>query len=269
MTLDANEKVYQSDMQHITPVSDAAIYGYDGDWILQGLGITIGDSSVTLHAGKAILQGRLYELTSDKVISTSGLTGTIYIGLRADLSLTNTETSNNQFTLEATTDAPAGDLLTGDIQAFIGLYSLTGTAVTKLVLNYDYVQVVTVNSPNLNSGVTPPTIQFKRHGRQVHAQFSFGANLFETITGNSFTILNSGALSLEFVGKNVGSSNSGSINAGMTPLWYESVARFVRISNDGTVTFGSLINRNGIISATNTLSTGTVAYGSFSYMIDN
>lgn len=136
MALDTNEKVYQSDMQHITPVADAAIYGTFGDWILRGLDMTVGASSVTLQAGQALLQGRLYELTSDKVISTAGLTQPYYVGLQADLSQTNTATSNEQYTMVASQTGANGDLRAGDIQAFIPIYSVTSAGVTKTVVQY-------------------------------------------------------------------------------------------------------------------------------------
>ena len=138
MTLDANEKVYQSDLQKITPNADAMIYGTIGNWILRGMPITLATGSVTIGAGSALLQGRLYELSSDKTIDTSALPAPYFVGLSADLSKTNTEGANNQYTFVAQATNTGGDLRQGDIQAFIPIWKITDAGITQLIFDYEY-----------------------------------------------------------------------------------------------------------------------------------
>ena len=138
MTLDANEKVYQADLQKITPNADAMIYGTIGTWILRGMPITLSTGAVTIGAGAALLQGRLYELSGDKTIDTSALPTPYYVGLSADLSKTNTDAANNQYTFVAQATNTGGNLRQGDIQAFIPIWQITDTGITQLIFDYEY-----------------------------------------------------------------------------------------------------------------------------------
>ena len=56
MTLDSSEKVYQADLMHVTPIADAQIYGYGGDWILAGMETEITANGVEIQPGRAIIQ---------------------------------------------------------------------------------------------------------------------------------------------------------------------------------------------------------------------
>lgn len=140
MSLDSTEKVYQSDLMHITPKADADIYGLKGDWVLRGLELDIGTGQVALHPGAALLQGRLYELSQLKTISTAGLTGNYWVGLNADLTQVNSSNgtfNNNQFTLTTNTTGAFGNLRDGDIQAFIPLWRVSGGVPSRVTLPYE------------------------------------------------------------------------------------------------------------------------------------
>lgn len=140
MSLDSTEKVYQSDLMHITPKADADIYGLKGDWVLRGLELDIGTGQVALHPGAALLQGRLYELSQLKTISTTGITGNYWVGLNADLTQVNSSNgtfNNNQFTLTTNTTGAFGNLRDGDIQAFIPLWRVSGGVPSRVTLLYE------------------------------------------------------------------------------------------------------------------------------------
>ena len=130
MALTAIEKVYQADMQHITPSADAQIYGYGGDWILRGLNAELNGSNLIIHPGAAILQGRLYELSGDLSVDVSAIQASAgSVGLLADLTQTNTATANNQYTMVSSSTFESGNLLEGDLQAYIPIYRILGTSV--------------------------------------------------------------------------------------------------------------------------------------------
>ena len=128
MTLDNTEKVYQADLMHITPMADAQIYGYDGDWILAGMETEITAKGVEIQPGRAIIQGHLYTLDSTKSIAlNAGVSG--YIGWSIDLTQDNsavgTDVTNNQYTFGFFTEPPAGDTLNGDTQATVAFAKVT------------------------------------------------------------------------------------------------------------------------------------------------
>ena len=130
MALDSSEKVYQADLMHITPMADAQIYGYGGDWILAGMESEITATGVEIQPGRAIIQGHLYTLDSTKTIPLqSGVSG--YIGWSIDLTQDNSavgaDVTNNQYTFGFFTEPPAGDTLTGDTQATVAFAKVTAS----------------------------------------------------------------------------------------------------------------------------------------------
>lgn len=142
MTLNTNEIVYTADYMNISPANDAQIYGLSGDWIISGLQLTsITATSAVLTAGKAIIQGRLFELKANTTYSlTAGQTQ--YLGLGIDLSQSNIDDgqgkiTNNQFTLGTSTTV-FGDTRLGDIQAFVGLYQVNASNSTSTQLVFPY-----------------------------------------------------------------------------------------------------------------------------------
>lgn len=149
MTLNTNEIVYTADLMNISPANDAQIYGMDGNYILAGLEIRdVTSTSATLTAGRALIQGRLFELKANTKYSlTAGISQ--YLGLEIDLTKENTEDgtgniTNNQFTVKSN-DREYGDTRLGDIQSFVAFYQVntqTQTS-TQLVFPYYFTQDLT------------------------------------------------------------------------------------------------------------------------------
>ena len=129
MALQSNEVVYTADLMNISPANDAQIYGMSGNWILNGLSVVSSNAtSITLSAGRAIIQGRLFELKANTEYQVNSQAG--FIGLEIDLTQTNSEdeaglVQNNQFTV-GFGKSEFGDTLQGDVNAFVGLYAVNG-----------------------------------------------------------------------------------------------------------------------------------------------
>ena len=145
MTLQSNEVVYTADLMNISPANDAQIYGMSGNWILNGLSVVSSNAtSITLSAGRAIIQGRLFELKANTEYQLNSQAG--FIGLNIDLTQTNSEdttglVSNNQFTVGYGANE-FGDTLQGDVNAFVGLYAVDGKGgYTQHTFNYYRKQV--------------------------------------------------------------------------------------------------------------------------------
>lgn len=154
MTLGTNERVYQSDMMNIAPTVDATIYGYQGNWILGGLKVlSVSATSISLSAGKALLQGRLFELKADTTYTISG-TGTLYLGLHGDLTKQNSSSgdggvTNNQFDVGVYSSV-YGNLNQGDVETVIGLYqiSINGASVSTKQLVWNYIEEAKLQPEN-------------------------------------------------------------------------------------------------------------------------
>ena len=145
MTLQSNEVVYTADLMNISPSNDAQIYGMSGNWILNGLSVVSSNAtSITLSAGRAIIQGRLFELKANTEYQVNSQAG--FIGLEIDLTQTNSEDDlgviqNNQFTVGFGA-SEFGDTIAGDVNAFVGLYSVDGKGgYTQHTFNYYRKQV--------------------------------------------------------------------------------------------------------------------------------
>ena len=145
MALQSNEVVYTADLMNISPANDAQIYGMSGNWILNGLSVVSSNAtSITLSAGRAIIQGRLFELKANTEYQLNSQAG--FIGLTIDLTQTNSEDTtglviNNQFTVGYGA-SEFGDTLQGDVNAFVGLYAVDGKGgYTQHVFNYYRKQV--------------------------------------------------------------------------------------------------------------------------------
>lgn len=173
MTLGTNERVYQSDMMNIAPTVDATIYGYQGDWILGGLKVlSVSATSITLSAGKALLQGRLFELKADTTYTISG-TGTLYLGLHGDLTKQNDSSgdggvTNNQFDVGVYSSV-YGNLNQGDVETVIGLYqiSINGASVSTKQLVWNYIEDAKLKPENRFSDYPHQPTYAVRVGNQV------------------------------------------------------------------------------------------------------
>ena len=173
MTLGTNERVYQSDRMSIAPTVDATIYGYQGNWLLGGLKVlSVSATSIRLSAGKALLQGRLFELKADTTYTISG-TGTLYLGLHGDLTKQNDSygdgsVTNNQFDVGVYSSV-YGNLNQGDVEAVIGLYqiSINGASVSTKQLIWNYIEEVKLQPENRFTDYSNQPTYAKRVGNQV------------------------------------------------------------------------------------------------------
>ena len=129
MTLANTELVYQADFMNVSPSADGAVFSGIGNRIITGLVPTLLNGSVQVTAGKALVQGRLFELTSTKTYTPSTTMGTQYLGLMVDLTKSNVDgdtVTNNQYTV-GFFNSPSGNLVMGDSKANIPLFKMTGT----------------------------------------------------------------------------------------------------------------------------------------------
>lgn len=128
MTLANTELVYQSDYMNVSPTADGAVFSGIGNRIITGLVPSMVNGAVQVTAGKALVQGRLFELTSTTTYTPSTNTGQ-YLGLIADLTKQNQDgdtVQNNQYTV-GFFSSPSGDLNKGDTKANIPIWLVNGT----------------------------------------------------------------------------------------------------------------------------------------------
>lgn len=129
MTLANTELVYQADFMNVSPSADGAVFSGIGNRIITGLVPSLINGAVQVTAGKALVQGRLFELTATKTYTPTTTTGTKYLGLMVDLTKSNLDgdtVTNNQYTV-GFFDNPSGNLPMGDSKANIPLFKMTGT----------------------------------------------------------------------------------------------------------------------------------------------
>ena len=174
MTLQSNEVVYTADLMNISPANDAQIYGMSGNWILNGLSVVSSNAtSITLSAGRAIIQGRLFELKANTEYQVNSQAG--FIGLTIDLTQSNSEddtglVQNNQFTVGFSA-SEFGDTLQGDVNAFVGLYAVDGKGGYTQHTFYYYRKQI--GFKDVGSGYFPDYSSYQaptaiREGRTVH-----------------------------------------------------------------------------------------------------
>ncbi len=129
MTLANTELVYQADFMNVSPSADGAVFSGIGNRIIAGLVPSLINGAVQVTAGKALVQGRLFELTATKTYTPTTTTGTQYLGLMVDLTKSNLDgatVTNNQYTVGFFNN-PSGNLPMGDSKANIPLFKMTGT----------------------------------------------------------------------------------------------------------------------------------------------
>ena len=129
MTLASTELVYQADFMNVSPSADGAVFSGIGNRIITGLVPSLINGAVQVTAGKALVQGRLFELTATNTYTPTTTTGTQYLGLLVDLTKSNIDgdtVTNNQYTM-GFFNSPSGNLAMGDSKANIPLFKLTGT----------------------------------------------------------------------------------------------------------------------------------------------
>lgn len=129
MTLASTELVYQADYMNVSPSADGAVFSGIGNRIITGLVPSLVNGSVRVTAGKALVQGRLFELTATTTYTPTTTTGTQYLGLIVDLTQQNNDGEtviNNQYEV-GFFSTPSGDLNKGDTKANIPIWLLNGT----------------------------------------------------------------------------------------------------------------------------------------------
>ena len=129
MTLANTELVYQADFMNVSPSADGAVFSGIGNRIITGLVPSLVGGAVQVTAGKALVQGRLFELTTTTTYKLT-TTGTQYLGLIVDLTKQNQDgeiVQNNQYTVGFFNN-PSGDLNKGDTKANIPIWLVNGTS---------------------------------------------------------------------------------------------------------------------------------------------
>ncbi|MBW9299077.1 hypothetical protein D9N16_10105 [Lactococcus raffinolactis] len=144
---------YQFDKIKVTPESDAALYSYlaqnSDNKVINGATATASGLNIYVATGKALVQGRLIEITQQHQLSVQSNT-TGYVVLTVDLTQSNTATGipgtssyiavNNQLRLELVELLNQQDLNNGGLIYTFPLYSYASTgssvALTKLDKSY-------------------------------------------------------------------------------------------------------------------------------------
>ena len=144
---------YQFDKEKVTPEADAKLYSYlaqsSDNKVISGMTATATGLNVYVASGKALVQGRLVEVTQQHQL-TAQANKTGYVCITVDLTQNNTSTGtpgtsgyspvNNQLRLELVNVLNQQDLNSGGLIYTFPLYSYvsTGTSValTKLERNY-------------------------------------------------------------------------------------------------------------------------------------
>lgn len=153
MTLANTELVYQSDYMNVSPSADGAVFSGIGNRIITGLVPTLVNGSVQVTAGRALVQGRLFELTSTTTYTPSTNTGQ-YLGLIADLTQQNNDgdtVQNNQYKV-GFFSTPSGDLNKGDTKANIPIWWTNGTSWVGFDASFTTIQPVWAPNTRYNAG---------------------------------------------------------------------------------------------------------------------
>lgn len=153
MTLANTELVYQSDYMNVSPSADGAVFSGIGNRIITGLVPTLVNGSVQVTAGRALVQGRLFELTSTATYTPSTNTGQ-YLGLIADLTKQNQDgeiVQNNQYTV-GFFSTPSGDLNKGDTKANIPIWWTNGTSWVGFDVSFTTIEPLWTPNTRYNAG---------------------------------------------------------------------------------------------------------------------
>lgn len=144
---------YQFDKAKVTPESDAQLYSYlaqsSDNKVISGLTATTTGLNAYVASGKALVQGRLVEVTQQHQL-TAQANKTGYVCITIDLTQTNTSTGapgtsnyvpvNNQLRLELVGTLNRQDLNSGGLIYTFPLYSYvsTGSSVALTKINFSF-----------------------------------------------------------------------------------------------------------------------------------
>ena len=141
---------YQFDKAKVTPEADAKLYSYlaqaSDNKVISGLTATATGLNVYVAAGKALVQGRLVEVTQQHQL-TAQANKTGYVCITIDLTQNNTSTGtpgtsgyspvNNQLRLELVDVLNQQDLNSGGLIYTFPLYSYVSTGATVALTKLD------------------------------------------------------------------------------------------------------------------------------------
>ena len=136
-------KGYQFDKAKVTPEADAQLYSYlaqsSDNKVISGLTVTATGLNVYVASGKALVQGRLVEVTQQHQL-TAQANKTGYVCITIDLTQNNTSAGtpgtsdyvpvNNQLRLELVDTLNQQDLNSGGLIYTFPLYSYVSTGAT-------------------------------------------------------------------------------------------------------------------------------------------
>lgn len=140
---------YQFDKAKVTPESDAQLYSYlaqsSDNKVISGMTATTTGLNVYVASGKALVQGRLVEVTQQHQL-TAQANKTGYVCITIDLTQTNTSTGspgtsnyvpvNNQLRLELVETLNRQDLNAGGFVHTFPLYAYEATAATVALTKF-------------------------------------------------------------------------------------------------------------------------------------
>ena len=168
---------YQFDKAKVTPESDAQLYSYlaqgSDNKVISGLTVTATGLNVYVASGKALVQGRLVEVTQQHQL-TAQANKTGYICITIDLTQNNTSTGtpgtsgyspvNNQLRLELVDVLNQQGLNSGGLIYTFPLYSYvsTGTSVALTKLDKSFFKKMETTTIDLGWGM--PVVLTKKDG---------------------------------------------------------------------------------------------------------
>ncbi len=238
---------YQFDKIKVTPESDAALYSYlaqnSDNKVIKGATATASGLNIYVSTGKALVQGRLIEITQQHQLSAQSNT-TGYVVITVDLTQSNTATGtpgtssyiavNNQLKMELVETLTQQDLSDGGLIYTFPLYSYvsTGTSITLTKIKSSYpTDVITLTGVSMGYGATATII---RDGNRVDV----------TMTGSYAGGTGYHALNELFP-------------LGFRPTKTWGIATVGMIAGQGGVTpVGWLINQTGVMSCAGGVSAG-------------
>ena len=174
---------YQFDKAKVTPESDAQLYSYlarsSDNKVISGMTATTTGLNVYVASGKALVQGRLVEVTQQHQL-TAQANKTGYVCITIDLTQNNTSTGtpgtsnyapvNNQLRLELVDVLNQQDLNNGGLIYTFPLYSYVSAGatvtLTKLYTRYSSFSGKTAQSGNLK-------VSWEREGRIVSVKVDY------------------------------------------------------------------------------------------------
>lgn len=160
---------YQFDKIKVKPESDAALYSYlaqnSDNKVIKGATATASGLNIYVSTGKALVQGRLIEITQQHQLSAQSNT-TGYVVITVDLTQSNTATGtpgtssyiavNNQLKMELVETLTQQDLSDGGLIYTFPLYSYvsTGTTVTLTKIDKSFFKKLETTTIDLGWGMS-------------------------------------------------------------------------------------------------------------------